>query len=150
MINNFFVYTDGACKNNGKKNAKAGIGIYFGEDDKRNLSASIKGKQTNNRAELIAIITVYKILKKEIESGKKLTIVSDSKYAIRCATDYGEKMSLKNFKDIPNEDLVRKIYTIYKDKKNVNFLHVKAHTKKEDVHSIGNSKADNLAVLSIQ
>ena len=25
----YYVYTDGACVNNGKKNAKAGIGIYF-------------------------------------------------------------------------------------------------------------------------
>ena len=28
------IYTDGACINNGKKNAKAGIGIYISENQK--------------------------------------------------------------------------------------------------------------------
>ena len=31
----YYVYTDGACLNNGKHNALAGIGIFFGKDDKR-------------------------------------------------------------------------------------------------------------------
>ncbi len=26
------VYTDGACSNNGKKNAAAGIGVYWGDN----------------------------------------------------------------------------------------------------------------------
>lgn len=31
--NNYvIVYTDGACENNGKSNAKAGIGVWFGDD----------------------------------------------------------------------------------------------------------------------
>ena len=29
IFNNINIYTDGACINNGKKNAKAGIGIYI-------------------------------------------------------------------------------------------------------------------------
>ena len=42
------VYTDGACIHNGKPNAKAGMGVYFGKDDPRNLSKRVDGKQTNN------------------------------------------------------------------------------------------------------
>ena len=61
------IYTDGACSNNGKKNAKAGIGIYFGENDDRNISERISGKQTNNCAELRAILEVFTILGEEIE-----------------------------------------------------------------------------------
>ena len=34
------VYTDGACVNNGKPDARAGYGVYFGEGDKRNVSES--------------------------------------------------------------------------------------------------------------
>ena len=45
------VFTDGGCSHNGSKNAKAGIGIYFGEGDIRNVSKQIQGKQTNNTAE---------------------------------------------------------------------------------------------------
>lgn len=34
----YYVYTDGSCRNNGNSNAIAGIGIYFGLDDPRNVS----------------------------------------------------------------------------------------------------------------
>ena len=61
------VFTDGSCINNGKPNAIAGIGIYFGELDTRNVSSRIDGKQTNNTAELTAVIRVFDILRKEIE-----------------------------------------------------------------------------------
>ena len=34
--NEINVYTDGSCLNNGKLNAKAGIGIFFKDNDPRN------------------------------------------------------------------------------------------------------------------
>ena len=37
----YYVYTDGACSNNGKLNAEAGIGIYFGENDVRKDRKSV-------------------------------------------------------------------------------------------------------------
>lgn len=145
-----YVYTDGACANNGCENAIAGIGIYFGENDKRNISSKIDGKQSNNTAELSAIIRVYDILKNEIESGEEITIVSDSIYAIRCAGEYGLKNAKCQWsKDIPNKELVREIHEIYESKTNVSFMHVKAHTNEEDVHSIGNDHADRLANMAI-
>jgi len=33
FIPDYYVYTDGACSNNGGKHARAGIGIFFGIDD---------------------------------------------------------------------------------------------------------------------
>ena len=71
----YFVYTDGACINNGSDNAIAGIGIYFGEDDERNVSKQVIGKQSNNVAELQAIIDVYDIIKNDIKN-KKICIAS--------------------------------------------------------------------------
>jgi ribonuclease HI len=145
-----YVYTDGACTNNGQKNAAAGIGIYFGEDDDRNVSAKIDGKQSNNTAELSAIIGVYDTLKRNIEMGEDVTIVSDSIYAIRCAGEYGLKNANCNWiKDIPNKELVQRIYELYSTKSNVHFMHIKAHTGKEDIHSIGNDHADRLANMAI-
>ena len=145
-----YVYTDGACTNNGHKNAAAGIGIYFGEDDQRNVSAKIDGKQSNNTAELSAIIRTYEILKNDIEMGKEVTIVSDSVYAIRCAGEYGLKNANCNWmKDIPNKELVRQIHELYSAQPNVNFMHIKAHTANQDIHSIGNDHADRLANMAI-
>lgn len=155
----YYIYTDGACINNGKKNAKAGIGIYFGENDKRNVSKKIeeieeiKGfweKQTNNVAELMAIIETYKIIKKDIELKKNITIFTDSEYALKCIGSYGKKLDLKEWKDnIPNKELIKIIYTIYKNVANVEFKHIRAHTGKNDIHSIGNDNADKLAYMSI-
>jgi len=146
----YYVYTDGACSNNGKYNALAGIGIFFGINDNRNMSKKIEGKQTNNTAELSAIIETYYIIENDIIDGKKIAIVSDSEYAIKCASSYGEKCFKKGWNvDIPNKELVKTAYNMYKDKLNIQFMHVKAHTNNTDIHSSGNDNADKLANLSI-
>lgn len=150
FVPDYYVYTDGACSNNGKDNALAGIGIYFGMDDPRNLSKKIEGKQTNNTAELTAIIETYFIIKNDIENDKKIAIVSDSEYAIKCVTTYGEKCYKNDWKlNIPNKELVKTAYDIYKDKLNIKFIHIKAHTNNTDIHSFGNDNADKLANMAI-
>ena len=93
-----YVYTDGACIHNGKKYAKAGIGIFFGPGDKRNVSERITGKQTNNAAELEAILRVFQILEKEIRKGDEYVVMTDSEYAIKCMGSYGYKLALKHWK----------------------------------------------------
>ena len=81
-----------------------------------------------------------------IINGKKITIVSDSEYAIKCLPSYGKKSFLDNWnKDIPNKELVRITYETYYKTHNVQFKHVKAHTQNKDIHSVGNFYADKLA-----
>ena len=147
------VFTDGACSNNGKVGAKAGIGVYFLEDDKRNVSKKIDGKQTNNTAELSAIIEVFTICKDDIENDTKIMIYSDSEYSIRCCGEYGEKCSKNGYRNkkgfVPNHELVKKAYECFKNNSNVEIHHVKAHTGKQDDLSIGNEGADMLASLSL-
>jgi ribonuclease HI len=138
-----YVYTDGGCSNNGKRNAVAGIGIFFGVGDPRNVSRRIQGKQTNNTAELTAILEAYPLIEPDI-ADKRITIVSDSEYAIRCATSYGDKCEQKGWPEIPNRELVKAVYELYKGT-SVQFLHVDAHTNRMDIHSVGNRHADALA-----
>jgi ribonuclease HI len=146
----YYVYTDGACSNNGKENAMAGIGVFFGVDDIRNISKRIEGKQTNNTAELSAIIETYNIIENDIINGNKIVIVTDSEYAIKCVTTYGEKCHNKGWKkDIKNKELVKTAYELYKDKENIQFMHIKAHTNNTDIHSFGNENADKLANMAI-
>jgi ribonuclease HI len=145
----YYVYTDGSCHNNGRVNAKAGIGIFFGINDERNVSRKLEGKQSNNAAELTAIIETYDIIKNDILDCKKITIVSDSQYAINCALIYGKRATSCDQVKYMNNELVKTIYQLYKDKPNVKFQHVKAHTKNTDVHSIGNDNADKLANIAI-
>ena len=142
----YYVYTDGSCSNNGKANAQAGIGIYFDTDDSRNVSRRVSGKQSNNTAELTAIIETHPLIAEDLKQGRKVAIMSDSVYAIRCATTYGLKCAKEGWaSDIPNKDLVQKIYNLYNAEPNVKFIHIAAHTGKTDVHSIGNDGADRLA-----
>jgi ribonuclease HI len=147
FIPDYYVYTDGSCHNNGKSISTAGIGIYFGENDERNISKKLDGHHTNNSAELIAIITAYKIIEDDIKNNKKVCIVTDSKYAILCATSYGKKCSINNWNsDIPNKELVKQIYL---NNKNIQYKHILAHTDNTDIHSIGNNMADMLANKSL-
>ena len=151
------VYTDGACSNNGRPNAKAGFGVWFGENDPRNSSESFTGTQTNNVAELLAIIKALTILREDIEGGREVKIFSDSSYAIRCCTTYGEKCSKKNWtqrkkgetRPIPNVEIVKVAYNFCKKYHNIKFTHIKAHTGLLDEHSVGNDNADRLANLAI-
>tara|TARA_B100001564_G_scaffold355703_1_gene368487 strand:+ start:1755 stop:2423 length:669 start_codon:yes stop_codon:yes gene_type:complete len=155
MTSDYYVYTDGACVNNGQENAMAGMGIYFDDDDPRNVSKRVVGKQSNNTAELGAIIEAYTIIKDDVENGKVVTIVSDSIYAIRCVTTYGEKCAAKGWSaDIPNKDMVKRGYELYRrnspfKESRIFFKHIKAHTGKDDVHSLGNENADRLANMAI-
>ena len=149
-IPDYYVYTDGACSNNGKANACAGIGIFFGIDDARNVSHKIEGKQTNNTAELSAIIQTYSIIENDIKSGKKIAIVTDSEYSMKCISSYGEKCDKKGWNiDIPNKELVKQAYELYKEKPMIRFIHIKAHTDHTDIHSVGNANADKLANMAI-
>jgi ribonuclease HI len=150
FIPDYYVYTDGSCSNNGKDSALAGIGIFFAIDDPRNVSKRIEGKQTNNAAELSAVIETFGIIESDVLNGIKIGIVSDSEYVIKCVSSYGEKCCKKDWNvDIPNKELVKTAYELYRDKPNVQFIHIKAHTNNNDVHSFGNENADKLANMAI-
>jgi len=154
-----YIYTDGACSKNGSKQAKAGIGIYFAENDPRNVSKRVEGKQTNNTAELSAIIEAYNIIlkdkdkEKDKEKNKKdIIIATDSEYAIKCATTYGQKCDKKNWSqdEIPNKELVKTLFYLHKENQlHINLMHIRAHTNKTDIHSLGNANADRLANESL-
>jgi ribonuclease HI len=149
----YYVFTDGACSNNGKPTAKAGIGVFFAPDDPRNISRPLDTsiKQTNNTAELTAIIQAYSVIQDDLANGKRVAICTDSEYAIRCATTYGRRCHANGWKDdIPNKPLVQQIYTLYDTHKiSAQLVHIRAHTGQTDVFSVGNENADRLANLAI-
>jgi ribonuclease HI len=147
------IFTDGACSHNGGKNATAGIGIFISENHPKNVSERIQGKQTNNVAELSAVIKIFSLFKNEIESGEEIIIYTDSEYVIKCCGYFGEKSKQNNWKNkkgfIANHELVKTIYELYHSCENINLQHVKAHTGKDDELSKGNEGADLLANLAI-
>lgn len=147
-----FVYTDGSSLENGTKYARAGFGVWFGDGDERNISKPLKGSvQTNNRAELTAILEALKMLDMCKLTMKDITIVSDSQYSIKCVTVWIMKWEKNNWltakkTSVKNKDLITQIYILMKEFVNLNYRYIKAHTGKSDKHSIGNAMADKLAV----
>ncbi|KAJ3506268.1 hypothetical protein NLJ89_g6967 [Agrocybe chaxingu] len=75
------VYADSACKGNGTTHCVAGVGVWWGFDDPRNVAKRCPGVQTNTRAELIAIL---RVLETTPVSKRPLLIKTDSKYSIDC------------------------------------------------------------------
>jgi ribonuclease HI len=156
------VYTDGSCSKNGRLGAVGGIGVYFGENDERNHSESLgvfyklefgrSTTDTNNLAELCAILKACKILENELGIGNKIIIKTDSNYSINCLTKWNKVwiannwMNAKN-KPVSNKEVIKKILDEYllKYDKLVSFKHVKAHTNLKNEDSIGNARADALA-----
>ena len=138
MIN---VYTDGSCN---LVTQKAGIGIYF--CNKEISKKLTRPRVTNNVAELCAIIEAFEHLSIPLKENVQIVIHTDSNYAILCATSYGEKCANKNWpSSIPNIELIKIIYNKFQKHNNVLIQHVRAHTNRQDVHSLGNRKADMLA-----
>jgi len=148
------VFTDGSCINNGSENAKAGYGVYFGQNDIRNVSERFKGNQTSNMAELKAIIKVFDICKELLNNKKRIIIYSDSKVAIGWCTNTGEKYKNLDWKhksmDLETINNIKEGYELFKKYPTIEIMYVKAHSKDDNILSIGNNMADKLAKDSLQ
>ncbi|MGF1636455.1 MAG: ribonuclease HI [Cyclobacteriaceae bacterium] len=131
------IYTDGAASGNP---GPGGFGVVLKYmQHRKELSGGFR-LTTNNRMELLAVITGLEALTRE---GMEVVIYSDSKYVVD-AVEKGWLMSWvkKSFKDKKNEDLWRRFLEIYKKHK-VSFRWVKGHAGNPD-----NERCDQLAVQS--
>ncbi|KAI7832885.1 ribonuclease H-like domain-containing protein [Kickxella alabastrina] len=101
------VYTDGASSKNGHKGARAGLGVYFGHSDPRNLAEPLLGpKQTNQRAELSAIIRALEVT----PTVPNMCICSDSMNWERTAWINSQG------KPVENDDLVKHALTLIRER----------------------------------
>lgn len=122
------VYTDGSCNN---KTWDTGFGIYLVHNGKEIRYSRYIGKGTNNIAELTAIKTSLKKLKKY--RSIRIRIFTDSTYCIGVLT--------KGWKVKANTGLVAEIKSLILPFENISFIWVKGHSNCE-----GNKIADKLAV----
>ena len=143
------IYTDGACSNNGKSNAKAGVGIHFSKKNELHFtdrSESFKENPTNQRAELKAILDALQIVQKY---PHRIIIYTDSEYSIKCVTQWFPNWVKHNkLDDKKNIDLIKPIYQYYRSL-SIEFRHINSHTGLHDEHSLGNEEADRLANMGI-
>lgn len=147
------VFTDGASSSNGQAAARAGWGVHFPEgvadkdSDLHGLeeSARLPGKQqTNNRAELMAIIRAIQLCP---DPDAQLHIYSDSKYCIQAmdewVTGWRKKRWMRSQNEpVKNRDMIRLLDKLLRERRRrPRLIYVKGHSKNE-----GNNEADRLAV----
>lgn len=141
------VYTDGACTANGRKAAKAGIGVYWGPNHPMNVSERIPGRQTNNRAEIQAAVRAMQQAK--TIGARNLTIYTDSRFMIDSVTSWlpgwvqrnwvlASGGPVKNKEDF--QDLLKAAEGL-----SVKWVHVRGHRGVK-----GNEEADRLATGALR
>lgn len=141
------IYTDGSSLANGKKGARAGVGVFFGANDPRNISERLVGDpQTNQRAELTAIQRALEVA----PVAQKVQIYTDSQYSINCMTQWAASWERKGWKtatgaEVKNQDIIRKVLALMKERTRAGgetyFQWVKGHST-----DVANAAADRLAV----
>jgi ribonuclease HI len=151
IIDNINVYTDGSCMKK-KDGMKCGYGVYFSGGELKNMSKPfVHEPLTNQRSELYAIYKALRVITKSFKFNT-IHIYTDSEYSLKSLTVWINAWKKNNWKtagkkEVLNQDIIKmiddKILSKYKDK--IIFTHVKAHTGKSDIHSLGNEQADKLA-----
>jgi len=132
---NVDIWTDGACSNNGRPNAKAAWAFVAGKKEDAGL---VDGKQTNNRGEGLAI---YHALKWAASKGYgNIRIHSDSQISLFGVAKHPDKVK-------ENRDIFQRIHeVVIGNKLDVSYIKVLGHSG-----DINNERVDQLAVrLTIQ
>ncbi|MDC0366893.1 ribonuclease H family protein [bacterium] len=171
------VYTDGACEKNGQEGAKAGIGVFFGPNDSRNVSRPLAGEvQTNQRAELAAFLDALTILLAEviksapqkkaagtafaILSGKaqptefELNIYSDSTYCVKGWNEWlqgwvARKWKTSKKEPVSNQDLWKPVLLLKTEFSKLQHVHLDVKWVKGHADTYGNEEADKLAKAGV-
>ena len=129
MIDDVYIYTDGACSGNPGPGGWGAILMY--NEHKKEISGALK-ETTNNIMEITAVIEALKLLKHKCN----VKIYSDSAYVVN-AFNNGWKTSGKE--PVKNKELWITLYEFTK-MHNIEFIKVKGHSDNEY-----NNRCDELA-----
>ncbi len=150
------IYCDGACSPNPGQSG-TGLAVYEKTAGTMTLTALYYGLYqamgTNNTAELNGLLSAFRltqhIVNKTENTGKRVAILSDSKYSIDCITKWAKGWQAKGWtrgkgEEIKNLTLVQQCFKLYQSlSNNIYIQHVKGHANIE-----GNELSDRMAVLA--
>lgn len=138
------VWTDGACSKNGSIDSSAGIGVWFGHGDSRNVSEPVAGYCTSYRAELEAVVRAMTITLKD----QSVVIYCDNRTVVDGFVKYNLDQWAKDGWKVDVKELVawQHIWLLQLGRRHLKLnpvvvKHVFGHA---DDH--GNQEADKLAV----
>jgi ribonuclease HI len=141
------LYTDGACRNNGSKNAVGGWAyVLLWDSGKKEVRRSnFERHTTNNRMEIQAIISGFKDIKSRWNPPyPKIAVISDSKYCVQGASSWMYRWREKGWRK-KNVDLWKEMFDICQTF-NPSFFWVKGHNGSE-YNEICDSLAESSASL---
>lgn len=134
------VWTSGVCGSPQSQRITASAGVYWSHDDPRNTSERTSGKQTKERAELLAVgIAILKA-----DGAKWLRIFSDSQYAARTLCHWAGKQAEMGWK-CKNSDIIKWIVKCIKARRCG--IYVECSNDHEKVQ--GNIQARELAMKGL-
>ena len=157
------IFTDGSTLNNQQKGKRrGGVGVFFGDDDKRNISFPLKEskyfKVTNQVAELTACVKgIETLIGTQKTMARQIVIYTDSMYIVNSISSWAKNWEKNDWKKsngrtVENLKLIRKLY-YYCLNLGIILRHVKSHknpptdkNSKEYKLWYGNYMADKLAV----
>lgn len=144
------VYTDGSCTHGKGIKPKAGVGVYFGDNDPRNYSGPLEGEeQTNNRAEIMAAI----IALKRTDKSSNVKIVTDSIYLKNSITVWINQWKKNGWRNKKNKKICNKDLFMILDKEIEKRKSMKSTVTWEWIKGHGdcrgNIEADKLAKLGV-
>ena len=118
------IYTDGSCLTNPGSGGWAAI---INENNKKKIISGNEKNTTNNRMELLAPINALR----EIKSGPKIKIYTDSQYVKNGITEWINTWLNNDWKtsrkeDVKNKDLWIELYNLTKFL-DIQWIWVKAH-----------------------
>ncbi|MBN2521120.1 MAG: ribonuclease HI [Bacteroidales bacterium] len=135
MATKIEIYTDGAARGNP---GPGGYGVVLISGKYRKELSRGYRMTTNNRMELLAVITGLEALKIK---NSEVTVYSDSKYVVEAVEKkWVFDWERNRFKKKKNPDLWKRFLEIYRKHK-VTFIWVKGHANNKE-----NERCDHLAV----
>ena len=158
------VWTDGSALDNQNKALRtAGAGVFYGNGHQNNRGTPVCGEQTNQRAELTAVIACIQ------HDSRRLHICTDSSYVVNGLTQWlpewkalgwRHKVGKRRTAPVKNVDLWRRLDKLWGEapeghlsiqwvKGHANHKHVAAGVTTE-LDAWGNYQADRLAVEAAQ
>ncbi|EHB17524.1 Ribonuclease H1 [Heterocephalus glaber] len=142
MGDSIIVYTDGCCSSNGRRRARAGIGVYWGPSHPLNVGIRLPGRQTNQRAEIHAACKA--IEQARAQNISKLVLYTDSMFTINGITSWVPGWKKNGWRTSTGKEVINK----------EDFMRLEGLTRGMDIqwmhipgHSgfTGNEEADRLA-----
>lgn len=122
------IYADGASYFDGNKRI-SGIGVFFGDNDVRNISKIVQTPTNNNECEIVACIEALKIC---INKYHFINMYTDSRLVVDGMNNNCSKTKY--------EELFKELEVLTESFIIINWIHVKGHS---DIY--GNIKADELS-----